>query len=201
MMESNANEPSQGGEWYLNALIVYGTRYGATAGTAEVIAQVLGEEDFNVQVVNAREEHVDDIAAYDLIIVGSGMKIDRWTKEPEQFLERFRRALAKKPLAIFVSSGVKAIHAHDGNVEALERARNKYLDDQATRYGVTPVATAVFGGVFPYDRMGWIERRTVGQLRRKYEAAGFTKTNGVYDTRDWDAIRTWTRDLARTVRT
>lgn len=184
----------------MNALIVYGTRYGATAGTAELIAQVLGEEGFDVRVVNAREEHVDDIAAYDLIIVGSGMKIDRWTKESEQFLNRFRRALAKTPLAIFVSSGIQAIYAHDGNVEAMERARNKYLDDQAARYGVTPVATAVFGGVFPYDRMGWIERRTVGQLMWKHEAAGFTKTNGAYDTRDWDAIRTWTRDLTRTVR-
>jgi menaquinone-dependent protoporphyrinogen IX oxidase len=62
------------------------------------------------------------------------------------------------------------------------------------------IAMAVFGGVFPYDTLGWMERKTVGHLWRKYEEVGFEKTNGVYDTRDWDAIRNWAADLARTVR-
>lgn len=43
-------------EWVdMNALIVYGTRYGATAGTGQVIAQVLRDEGFEVRVVNTRD--------------------------------------------------------------------------------------------------------------------------------------------------
>ena len=38
------------------ALIVYGTRYGATASTSEEIAEVLRTEGFDVRVVNAKEE-------------------------------------------------------------------------------------------------------------------------------------------------
>jgi menaquinone-dependent protoporphyrinogen oxidase len=48
-----------------------------------------------------------DISGYELIIVGSGMKIDRWTKEPENFLNRFKKELNTKNIAIFVSSGVQ----------------------------------------------------------------------------------------------
>ena len=47
----------------MKTLVVYGTRYGATAGTSEEIAKVLREEGFNVWVVNAKEEKVDDARA------------------------------------------------------------------------------------------------------------------------------------------
>jgi menaquinone-dependent protoporphyrinogen IX oxidase len=109
--------------------------------------------------------------------------------------------LIKKKVAIFVSSGVQALHEFDGNTEAKERAWKKYLKDKADKYSLTPIATVIFGGVFPYDTMGWLERKTVGQLSRKFDEAGFTKMNGIYDTRNWDVIQNWTRELARTVRT
>ena len=45
----------------MKTLIVYATRYGATAGTAEEIAKVLREEGFDVKVVNAKEEKIKEI--------------------------------------------------------------------------------------------------------------------------------------------
>ena len=48
----------------MKTLIVYGTRYGATAGTSEEIAKVLRDEGFDVRVVNAKEEKVDDISSH-----------------------------------------------------------------------------------------------------------------------------------------
>jgi len=184
----------------MKALIVYGTRYGASAGTSEEIAKVLRDEGFDVRLVNAKEEKVNDISEYELIIVGSGMKIDRWTKEPENFLNKFKKDLSKKKVAFFVSSGVQAIYQYEGNSEAMERANKKYLEDKAEKYSLNLIAMVIFGGVFPYNDMGWIERKTVGQLWRKYEEAGFKKQNGIYDTRDWDAIRKWTLELGRKVR-
>ena len=185
----------------MKTLLVYGTRYGATAGTSEEIAKVLREEGFNVRVVDAKEEKVDDISEYELIIVGSGMKIDRWTKEPETFLNKFKKELTRKKVAVFVSSGIQAIHEYEENAEAMGRAWKKYLEDKAEKHSLNFIAKAIFGGIFPYNKMGWMERKTVGQLWRKYEEAGFEKKNGVYDTRDWDAIRNWTKDLARKVHT
>jgi menaquinone-dependent protoporphyrinogen IX oxidase len=58
----------------------------------------------------------------------------------------------------------------------------------------------IFGGVLNFNEMGWMARKTVGQLWRKYEEIGIEKKDGIYDTRDWDIIRNWTQELARTVR-
>ena len=74
----------------MKTLIVYGTRYGATASTSEEIAKVLRDEGFEVRVVNAKKEKVNDISDYELIIIGSGMKINKWTKEPENFMKKFK---------------------------------------------------------------------------------------------------------------
>ena len=184
----------------MKTLIVFGTRYGATAGTSKEIGEVLRERGFEVRVVNLKDERVDDISEYRLIIVGSGLKFDRWTKESEDFLKSYEEELVKKKIAVFVSSGVQAIYEHDRDTEAQERSWKKNLEEKIEKYNLKPVAIAIFGGVFPLDKMGWLERRTFGQLWRKYEEAGFEKKNGDYDTRDWDAIRNWAKELVRKVR-
>ena len=91
------------------ALIVYGTRYGATESTSEEIAKILRENGMDVKVVNAKKEKVKDIAAYDLIIVGSGMQMAKWTGDAEGFLVKFQKELANKKVAIFVSSAAQAL--------------------------------------------------------------------------------------------
>ena len=62
-----------------------------------------------------------------------------------------------------------------------------------------PISTTIFGGVLNYDEMGFLTRKTVGQLWRKYEEMGIEKKDGLYDTRDWNAIRKWTKELANKV--
>jgi menaquinone-dependent protoporphyrinogen IX oxidase len=82
----------------MRTLIVYGTRYGATASTSEEIGKVLQGEGFDVKVVNAKEEKIKDISQYELIIIGSGMQFGRWTGEAEDFLKRFKKNLPQKEL-------------------------------------------------------------------------------------------------------
>ena len=57
------------------ALIVYGTTFGTTKGTSEEIARILREENFDVKIVNAQEERVQDISEYKLVIVGSSLAL------------------------------------------------------------------------------------------------------------------------------
>jgi menaquinone-dependent protoporphyrinogen oxidase len=187
-------------ETKMNTLIVYGTRYGATAGTAEKIAKVLREEGFDVTDVDAKKEKVKDISDYKLIIIGSGMKIGSWTKEPEQFMKKYQQELTKKQVAIFISSAIQAVYEYEGNTEEMKKVWKKHLEEKAGKYSLNPIALAIFGGVFPYDDMGWMTKKTVGQLWRKFEEAGFEKVNGTYDTRDWAAIWAWTKELAKKVR-
>jgi menaquinone-dependent protoporphyrinogen IX oxidase len=185
----------------MKALIVYGTRYGATAGTSEEIAKVLREEGFDVRVVNAKKEEIDEISEYELVVVGSGMQVDKWTKGPEVFLKKFQKELAQKKVAIFVSSGVQAIFKHEGKTDAMERAWEKYLVEKAEMYSLNTIALGLFGGVWDYNKMGFFGRRAMGPFKQKIEAAGFKEIrHGFYDTRNWNEIRSWAKELAQKAR-
>jgi len=180
-----------------NVLIVYGTRVGATAGASEEMAAVLRNEGADVKVVNARKEKVEDISAYDLVIVGSGMMIHRWTGAPERFLKKFQKELANKKVAIFVSSGAIALLEHEGKTDELNDMRSKYLEDKAARYNLQPVAMSWFGGVWDCNNMPWWSGKAKVAIRQQMEDIGLKESKpGVYDTRDWDAIREWAKGLA-----
>ena len=178
------------------ALIVYGTRYGATASTSKEIAAIMRIEGIEVRVVNAKEEKVKDIAEYDLVIVGSGIQIFRWTSEPEDFLKKFQKELATKKVALFVSAGAAAIAEREGKPEEVETAKKKYLQEKALKYNLQPVALDLFGGVYDFNKWPWWARKAKPMTKQQLESAGFKETNGIYDTRDWNAIRNWTKELA-----
>lgn len=184
----------------VNALIVYGTRLGATASTSEEIARILREEGLEVRLVDAKKEKVKDIAGYDLIVVGSGIAMGKWTSEPEDFLKRFRGELAGKKVALFVSCG-NAAPSPTAKPEEVAEARKKYLDDKAAQYNLHPVALGFFGGAYDYNNMPWWASMFMNAAKKDLIASGAKETKpGLYDTRDWDAIRAWARDLAAKAR-
>jgi menaquinone-dependent protoporphyrinogen IX oxidase len=195
----------------MKALIIYGTRFGATTGTSEEIANVLRDAGHEARVINAKKEKINDISGYDLIIVGSGMMMDRWTGEPEKFLARFQKELAQKKVALFVSSGAQAIIEHEREVEtfhfggktitllgdeAIGRAKKVYLEEKAAKYNLQPIALGVFGGIWDFHHAPWWAGKAMQAGKPKLEAAGFKEVeHGMYDTRDWDAIRVWAKGL------
>ncbi|MHA2007794.1 MAG: flavodoxin domain-containing protein [Promethearchaeota archaeon] len=178
-------------------LIAFGTRYGATASTSEEIAKVLRVEGFEVRVINLREEKVKDITEYELIIIGSGMKIDMWTSKAKAFLNKFRDELKKKKLAIFVSSGARALMEYKGEHDEINRITKKYLEDKASKYGLNPISMTMFGGIWDYNQMGKISRKALDEEKENFIPAGFKETEpGVYDSRNWEEIREWAKKLA-----
>ena len=180
----------------MKTLIVYGTRYGATAGTSEEIAKVLREEGFDIKVVNLKEEKVKNITEYDLIVVGSGMQMFKWTGEAEDFLKKFQKELAQKKLAVFVSS-MKSVLEREGKKDELAKAWKNDLEDKAAKYGLHPLAMAMFGGVIDYNKMNIITRKAFGSFKKQLETDGFKETQpGIYDLRDLDEIRRWAQELA-----
>ena len=182
------------------ALIVYGTRYGATESTSEEIAKVLQEEGLEVKVVDAKKEKVKDISPHDLIIVGSGMQMGKWTGEPEHFLNQFQKELANKKVAIFVSSAAQALIEYEKNTEEIENNRKRYLEEKAAKYNIQPISMVTLGGVWDFNKMNFLFRRTLSSFKPKIEAAGFKEIKpGLYDTRDWDVIRTWAKELATNI--
>lgn len=184
----------------MKTLLVYGTRYGATKGTSEEIAKVLTGEGFDVKVVNAKEEKVKDISPYELIIVGSGMQMGKWTGEAEDFLKRFQKEFASKKVAVFVSS-MKTVSEREGKTADLEKARKVDLDDKIAKYDLHPIAVGFFGGVLDFNKMNFVIKRTFGFIKPELEKDGFKQTApGVYELRNWDEIRMWAKELAEKAR-
>jgi menaquinone-dependent protoporphyrinogen oxidase len=178
-------------------LIVYGTRYGATESTAEEIAKILRGKQLEAKVVNAGKEKVRDISIYDLIIVGSGMQMGRWAGPAEGFLGRFHKELANKKVAIFVSSAAQALIEFEKKDAEIEKARKDYLEAKAEKYGLRPISMVVFGGVWDFNKMFFLFRKTLSSFKPRIEAAGFKELKaGLYDTRDWNVIRAWAEDMA-----
>ena len=183
------------------ALIVYGTRYGATASTSEDIAETLSKEGLDVKVVNLKKDKVKDITEYELVIVGSGIQIHKWTGEPEKFLKKFQKELAKKKVALFVCCGsAEPIDEKEDKAKSIENARTRYLEEKAAKYNLQPIALGLFGGVYNFNNMSWFFRKTMSAVKPQLEAAGVPQTEpGLYDTRDINAIRSWAKDIAQKI--
>ena len=183
------------------ALVVYGTRYGATAKTSKEIKDTLNQEGWEVRVVNLKEEKVKDITEYGLVIIGSGIKIGKWTKEPEKFLKKFQKELARKNVAIFVCCGSKyPLEEKEDNAITIKDANTKYLEEKAAKYNLQPIALGLFGGVYNFNKMSWFFRKSMSSIKPQLEKAGFKETEpGLYDLRDVDAIRDWAKELAKKV--
>jgi menaquinone-dependent protoporphyrinogen oxidase len=180
------------------ALIVYGTRYGATENTSEVIADTLRQLGYEVKIVDAKKEKVQKIDEIDLVIVGSGIQMGKWTKEPEDFIKKYQKELSTKKLALFVSCGGANPLSEGEKKKELDDAKRKYLEEKTVEFKVTPVALGFFGGCYDFNKMSWFFKKTLSSIKPKLESAGYRESkSGVYDLRDLDAIRDWTREVAK----
>lgn len=89
----------------MNALIVYGTRGGATKQIADEMSKVPGGQGNAVTVMDAGDTRDVDASAFDLIIVGSSVWMGTWKKEAVIFVKKNAGVLSSKKVALF-SSGI-----------------------------------------------------------------------------------------------
>jgi menaquinone-dependent protoporphyrinogen oxidase len=160
--------PRKGGAMRPSILVAYASKKGSTAEVAASVGKRLRERGLAVDVRKASE--VEDLASYDGVVLGGSLYFGRWHDDARAFLNRFRTALADRPLAVF-ALGPKTASEDDlaESRDQLDRA----LGD------VDPAAVAVFGGVidpeklrFPFNRMP------------------------ASDARDWAAIAAWADEVA-----
>jgi menaquinone-dependent protoporphyrinogen oxidase len=175
----------------IKALIVYGTRYGTAAEIAEEIGKVIEGEGAEVDLVNSKDLKDCDVSPYDLVVVGSGIKMGKWTKESLKFLQNNRSILKNKKVAIFVSCGA----ANQEKTRA--EGQKKYLDDVADKYlSGKPEAMGLFGSLYdPNADHGLLYKLTwTRSIKKELEKQGIDASKR-YDYRNWDEIRAWARDL------
>ncbi|HEU4740929.1 MAG TPA: flavodoxin domain-containing protein [Meiothermus sp.] len=81
-------------------LIAYATRGGTTQGVAEGLGRVLREKGALVEVRPV--EQVKNLVPYRAVVVGSGVRDERWLPEATHFVEHHREALQQLPLVYFL---------------------------------------------------------------------------------------------------
>jgi menaquinone-dependent protoporphyrinogen oxidase len=143
-------------------LVAYASKHGSTREVADAVAIRLRERRWEVDLEPAAD--VTAVDGYAGVVLGAALYMGRPLADARRFLERHHADLASIPLAVFAMGPLK-------NEEDDLAGSRKQIDRALGRYGLSPDAEAVFGGVldpaehrFPFNHM----------------PAG--------DARDWDAI-------------
>lgn len=159
-------------------LVGYATRTGSTVGVAEAIGEELGARGYSVDVKPLRER--PEVGEYDAVVLGSAVNGGAWLEEAVGYVESNASALAKRPVAAF------CVHIMNlGDEPKAQQRRLGYL--KKVREHITPVAEGFFAGKGP------TAEDTSLIMRWAFKAFG---GGGEGDCRDWDAIRSWARELA-----
>jgi menaquinone-dependent protoporphyrinogen IX oxidase len=110
-------------------VIIYASRYGSTARTAEWIAEGM---EGKAAVVSLKD--VGNLSAYGKVILGSGIYFDQLHQDMSAFLEKRGEEVRNKLLAIFVVCGTPPDQAQG------------YLDMFAEKCKVKPLLMRAFNG-------------------------------------------------------
>jgi menaquinone-dependent protoporphyrinogen oxidase len=139
-------------------LIVYGTRMSVTQEYSLEIANILKTTyDLDVDVINLKTDPFPNLENYTNFIIGSGIRMGKWTREPLQFL---KNDFGGKNVALFVSS-VKA-----GDEKTYEKAYAQYiLEILSDKPHFSPVASAAFGGRIIFKGVTVIDNRNINKVR------------------------------------
>jgi menaquinone-dependent protoporphyrinogen oxidase len=181
-------------------LVVYGSRHGGTRGIAERIGDVLRADGLEAEVSPA--ERVTGVGDADAVVVGSGVYMGSWLKEPIEFLTRNQATLAPLPLWLFSSGPLRGSTAEkrDQGKDPIEAAlgpedgpgsggRKKIAELSAS---IHPREHRVFFGTFdPTDP----PRAMAERLVRMMPASKGLLPPGDY--RDWPEIERWAKSIAR----
>jgi menaquinone-dependent protoporphyrinogen oxidase len=163
-------------------LVVYATKYGATAGIAEKIGEVILQAGLQTDVLPT--DSVNDLAPYKAIVLGSAVYVGQWRKEAVAFLENNEKTMAKLPVWFF-SSGPTG----EGDpVQLMQGWRfPEALQPIADR--VQPRDTAFFHGSLDMTKLSLAEKLLIKGIKAP-----------VGDFRDWDAIASWATAIANALK-
>ena len=157
-------------------LVAYATVHGSTQEVAEVVAEGLRQGGCQVECWPAKE--VQNLEAYDAVVLGTSIYMFHLHKDAKHFLARHRRELERRPVAIFALGPF-----HDEEKE-WRQVRGQLAAELAKFPWLHPVAHEVFGGKFDPTK-----------LRFPFKFLPALRKLPASDIRDWAAIRGWAAEL------
>jgi menaquinone-dependent protoporphyrinogen oxidase len=160
-------------------LVTYATRAGSTVEVAATVAEALSAEGATVDILPIKAAR--DVKGYDAVVVGSAIRMGQWLPEAVQFVKTNRSTLAGMPTAYFLVSGFLREDTPEMRQKVLA-----FLDP--VRKILEPKSIGLFAGKIDYSKLSWLDR-TIARAVGSPEG----------DWRDWEAIRSWARELQPTI--
>lgn len=186
-------------------LVAHASMAGSTVEVARAIGEEIARSDVQVDVLPV--DAVQDVSAYDAVVVGGPM-IMGWHRAASGFLRKHRKALERIPLAVFVTA-MSLTQTGDTQVngvpllvdeklpkppqtagrlnfrERYARVTNYIQPILAAVRPARPVSIGVFAGRMEYGRLPWWA--VVFAMVIIQAPAG--------DRRNWPTIRAWAAAL------
>ncbi len=183
----------------MTVLVTYASKYGATKGIAERIADKLRQMGRAVDVVPANA--VGDISNYEAFVIGSAVYSGSWLPEAAEFVRSHTATLAVRPVWLF-SSGPLGPEVKEP--EEQERGPEEFLGEIRIfgvkrvihwplpkevvefRGSIGPRGHEMFFGAVDHKNLPFAERMALLAVRG---------IDG--DFRDWNSIDAWAESIAR----
>lgn len=158
-------------------LVAYGTKHGATAEIAQVMADTLRVAGLQVDVQRARRVRFRSLEPYRAVVLGSAVYSGRWRRDAVRLLRRPQ--LKAREVSLFSSGPV----GRQGDPEQLEKwTKPPRVQEIAESIGVRE--HVVFGGMVAEDA-GFIRKKMARKIAPELR-----------DRREWDQIEAWAQSIA-----
>jgi menaquinone-dependent protoporphyrinogen oxidase len=174
-----------GGDRAMSILVAYVSKYGATEGIAERIAEKLRAVGQDAEVEPAKI--AGELTGYDAFVIGSAVYNTHWMKEAAEFVRRNRVVLANSPVWLFSSGPLGTETTDQQGRELITVAEPKEIAEFSE--AVNPRGHRVFFGALDRSKLGFAHRAVA-----KLPAAQALLPQG--DFRDWQAIEAWAESIA-----
>jgi len=183
-----------------NVLIAYGSRYGCTEEVAIEIGKTLETAGITTKIINLgglKESEIPSIENFDGVIVGSGIKVGKWTNEADLFIDINKDRFKDTIFGMFACAGFVANDP--------EKSKEMYVEEKIQKLGLTPDFYDVFGGVFDLSRKskaGFMDRKIMSIAAKGLEKEKGIKIEkkGKNDFRDWNQIKLFALRFAESVK-
>lgn len=183
-------------------LIAYATRFGATTDTVNRIKGIIEGKDYQVELLDLKKvkfKYWPSLDPFDGIIIASGIKMGKWTKQAKSYLEKNLEHLRHNPdkFSIFVCCGTAA------EKEKVEKAEQEYLNDVFNKYDLPPIHSRAFSGIFDFSKtskFNFLEKSIMKSVAQKDMDPNLNwDFDGVNDFRDFERIKKFANEFVERI--